>query len=68
MSSKKLNIKKTKALKKIKSLVSKNLDLKKIKVNPINVIEKTKDKIGNFYSNIKKRERKIKKELKRKRF
>ena len=34
--------------KNIQSLVPKNLNLNKLKVNPLNVIEDTKSKIGNF--------------------
>ena len=45
----KKNNKKNKALKNIHSLLPKNLGLNKIKINPVNVIEDTKNKIGNFY-------------------
>ena len=38
-------------LKKIPSLVPKKLNLIKFKVNPVDVIEDTKNKIGDFYSN-----------------
>ena len=54
MSPKKIDRKKISSLKNIQSLVPKNLSLEKLKVNPVNVIEKTKNKIGNFYSNLKK--------------
>ena len=54
MSLKKSDKKKTKGFKNIQSLVTKNLNLYKIKVNPANDIEDTKNKIGNFYSNFKK--------------
>ena len=42
--------KKSTGLKKIQSLVPKNLNFRKFKVNPTNVIEDTKNKIGNFYT------------------
>ena len=60
MSSKKLN-KKNKVLKNIQQLFPKNLNLDKYKVDPINVIEKTKNKIGNFYVNFKNEREKEKK-------
>ena len=60
MGLKKSDKKKTKAYKNIQSLVTKNLNLDKIKVNPVNVIENTKNKIGNFYSNFKKEREKEK--------
>ncbi len=54
-------------IKNIQSLVTKNLDLTKIKVSPLNVIQETKDKIGNFYTNLKKEREKEKKRLEKKR-
>ena len=68
MGLKKSDKKKTKAFKNIQSLVTKNLNLNKIKVNPVDVIEDTKNKIGNIYRNFKKeREKeKIKTEKKKK--
>ena len=53
-------------LKNIQSLVPKNLNLKKFKVNPVDVIEDTKNKIGNFYSNLKKEREKEKIRLEKK--
>ena len=62
MSSKRVRKKKI-DLKGIKSLVSKNFSLKKIKINPSNIIEDTKNKLGNFYENLKKeREKKKRKD------
>ena len=40
--------KKSVSLKNIQSLVPKNLNLNKLKVNPLNVIENTKSKIGKI--------------------
>ena len=48
MSPKKISKKKAKALQKVKSLISKEIDLDKIKVNSINLIEDTKNKLGNL--------------------
>ena len=45
--------KKNTGLKKLQTLVPKNLNLRKFKVNPTNVIEDTKNKIGNFYTKLK---------------
>ena len=53
MSSKRVRKKKI-DLKGIKSLVSKNFSLKKIKINPSKIIEDTKNKLGKFYENMKK--------------
>ena len=44
--------------KRFQNLVPKNLDLKKFKINPTNVIEDTKNKIENFYIRIKKEKEK----------
>ena len=62
MSPKKIE-KKIMGLKSLKSLVPDNLKLKKIKINPVNVIEDTKNKIGNFYTNLKKEREKEKKKI-----
>ena len=59
--------KKNPGLKKIQTLVSKNLNLRKFKVNPTNVIEDTKNKIGNFYTKLKLEREKEKKRLEKKR-
>ena len=59
MSPKKIIRKKT-GIKNIKSIVPKNLNI--VKVNPFNVIDNAKDKINNFYTNIKKKEKKKKKD------
>ena len=52
-------------IKNIKSIVPENLN--KIKVNPFNVIDNAKDKINNFYTNLKKQREKEKKRLEKKR-
>ena len=54
-----------KKLKGLESIVKKKI---KIKANPLNIIDETKDKIGSFYSNIKKEREKEKKKPKEKRF
>ena len=59
--------KKNKALKKIQTFVPKNLNIKKIKINPINIIENTKNKIGGYYTNLKKEREKQKIKLQKKR-
>ena len=51
----------------IKSLVQKNLISNKFTVNPSNLIEGTKNKIGNFYKNLKKEREKEQKRLEQKR-
>ena len=66
MAQKKLIKKKIIDLKNIQSLVPKNLKLNKFKVNPVNVIEGTKNKIGNFYINLKKEREKEKLRLEKK--
>ena len=53
-------------IKKIKSIVPENLN--KIKVNPFNVIDNAKDKINNFYTNLKKQREKEKRRLEKKRY
>ena len=59
--------KKNTGLKNLQSLVPKNLNFKKFKVKPSNVIEDTKNKIGNFYSKLKlEREKEKKRQEKRK--
>ena len=58
--------KKSSNLRNIQNLVPKKLKLKKIKVNPIGVIEDTKKKIGNFYDNFKKEREKEKLRLRKK--
>ena len=50
----KKNKKKAVGSKIIKSFVPKKLNLDKLKINSLNVIEGTKSKIGNFYKNLKK--------------
>ena len=50
MSLKKITRKKI-GLKYIQSLVPKNFNLDKFKVNPINAIDSAKNKISNFYNN-----------------
>ena len=67
MSPKRITKKKTMGFKDIQSLVPKELKLNKLKVNPLNVIEGTKNKIGNFYTNLKKEREKEKKRLEKNR-
>ena len=67
MSLKKSKQKKTKGLNNIQSLIPKKIKLNKIKVNPLSVIEETKNKLGNFYSNLKKEREKEKQRLEKKR-
>ena len=67
MRPKKINKKKISSLNNIQSLIPRNLKLKKFKVSPVNVIEETKNKIGNFYNNLKKEREKEKKRLENKR-
>ena len=62
MSIKKIKKKKKIVLKNIKSLVPKNLRLNNLKVNPSNLFEGTKKKIGNFISTSRKKEKKRKKD------
>ena len=66
MSPKKKSSKKNLGLRNIQSLVPKNLKLDKLKINPIGVIEDTKNKLGNFYINLKKEREKEKKRLEKK--
>ncbi len=59
--------KKNTGLKNLQSLVPKNLNFKKFKVRPSNVIEDTKNKIGNFYTKLKlEREKEKKRQEKKK--
>ena len=74
MPSKKGNNKKIIYFKNIKSLVPKNLNIVKLKINPSIIVEDAKSKIENYYSNFKKeweknKERKeIKKKLEEKKY
>ncbi len=53
-----------KKLKGLKSIVEKKI---KVKANPLNIIDETKDKLGSFYNNLKKeREKEKKREEKKK--
>ena len=67
MSPKRVNKKKKINFKGLTSLVPKKIDFDKIKINPSNIIEHTKGKIGNFYENLKKEREKEKKRLEKKR-
>ena len=67
MSSKKIVKKKNKSFKNIQSLIPGKIKLNKIKTNPLDIIEKTKKKLGNFYSNLKKDREKEEKRLEKKR-
>ena len=50
----------------ISSLVKKNLNLDKLKVKPADVINNAKNKISNFYNNLKKEREKEKKDWREK--
>ena len=67
MSPKRVDKKKKINFKEITSVVSKKLDFNKIKIDPSNIIEQTKSKIGNFYENLKKEREKEKQRLEKKR-
>ena len=54
MNSKRKKNKNNLSLKKIKSVIPKNLNLDKLKLNPFNIIEDTKNRIGDYYENYKK--------------
>ena len=51
----------------IQSLIPKNLNLNKLKVNPVNAIDGAKNKISNFYNNFKKQREKEKIKIEKKR-
>ena len=53
MPTKKSNKVKSAGFMKIKFLSAKNLNLDILKINPINIVEGTKNKIGNYYINFK---------------
>lgn len=63
MSSKKTKSKKDINFKNLESAIPKKLKLIKFKVNPSSFFEETKNKIGNFYSNLKKEREKEKKKI-----
>ena len=48
------------SIKKIKTFDPKNLNINISKLNPVNAIDGAKTTISNFYSNLKKKERKKK--------
>ena len=58
MRSKRIEKTKKKALKNIQFFVPKNFNLNKLKINPFEIIDDTKEKIGSFYSNLKKQREK----------
>ena len=64
MKTKKNKKKASVGLKNIQSLVPKNLDINK--VNPLNFIENTKKKLGNYYNDLKKEREKQKERLEKK--
>ena len=66
MKLKKIQKKKSLDLKKVTTLVTKKIKIDKIKINPSNIIEDTKNKIGNFYTSLKKERKKEKKKLQKK--
>ena len=63
---KNLNKKKIKKIKNLQSLIPKDLNFNKIKIKPIRVLENTKSKISNFYSDYKKQKEKEKIRLEKK--
>ena len=67
MAQKKTDRAKSIGFKKIKSIVPTNLKFNKLKVNPLSVIEGTKNKIGKLYTDLKKHREKEKKRLEKKR-
>ena len=60
------NKKKIKPIKNFQSIVSKNLDLSKIKIDPTRVIDSAKNKIGKLYTKFKKDREKNKIKLEKK--
>ena len=66
MNTKRNERKKSSNLKNINALVPKNINLNKFKINPVDVLEGTKNKIGNFYNNFKKEREKEKRRLEKK--
>ena len=70
MTSKKGNNKKTVKLKKIRFLDPKIFNLNKLKINPTNIVEDTKSKLGSYYTNLKNEWEKNqkRKEIKRQQF
>ena len=68
MPSKNSKQKKISKLKNIKFLTPKNLNIVKLKINPANIVEDTKSKIGSYYTNFKKEweKNKERKEIKKK--
>jgi len=69
MGSKKIQKRKKTILKNLDTLFPKNLNFNKIKIkiNPVEIIDDTKNKIDNFYINFKKEKEKEKKRLEKKR-
>ena len=57
--------KKKDVLKNLKSIIPK-IDLKKINVNPVGIIDETKNKLDSFYTNLKREREKEKKRLEKK--
>ena len=59
---------KKKVFKNIKFLDPKKINLVKLKINPANIVESTKTKIGSYYINLKKEweKNKERKEIKKK--
>ena len=66
MSLKKIYKKKIIDFKNFNFSVPKNFDLNKLKINPANIIEDTKSKVGNYYINLKKEWEKQKIKVKKK--
>ena len=66
MVKKKVKKKKKKNLESFKILSPNIIDFKKIKLNPGQIIENTKSKLENYYTNLKKEKEKEKKRLEKK--
>ena len=56
-----------KSFKNAKSLITNNLKIKDIKINPLNIIEETKNKFSDYYKKVKKEKEKEKIKLAKKR-
>ena len=63
MSPKKIKLKNFTGLKKIKTLIPKGVELKKISFSPSNVIEKTRIKLNKYYEDLKKNKEKERKKF-----
>ena len=60
-------VKKKMGIKNIKTFIPTKINLDNLKVNPINAIDKAKNKFSSFYNNLKKDREKERKRLEKKR-